>query len=75
VVVTVNRTMYTQLTYAKTGPRVEGVLFTQLGEGDLDDAQFYVSRQEAPDVVRMLADAFDYELDLDELPWDDEDES
>jgi hypothetical protein len=56
--------MYTQLTDGLSG-EVSGVLFTQLGDGDLPDNQFWVSRDEAPDVIRMLADAFD--LDVSEV--------
>lgn len=62
-----NRTMFTQLTRTDGIDEPTGVLFTQLSEGDLPENQFWVSREEAPDVIRMLADAFD--LDVEEMAW------
>jgi hypothetical protein len=62
-----NRTMITQLTHTVGEDEPTGVLFTQFGEGDLPDNQFWVSREEVPDVIRMLADAFD--LDIEEMAW------
>jgi hypothetical protein len=53
--------MFTQLSY--DGDELTGVLFTQLAEGELRENQFWISREEAQDVIRMLAEAFDmYEV-------------
>jgi hypothetical protein len=35
---------------------------------DVKEHQFAVSRYEAPDLIRMLADAFGFDLDCDTLP-------
>jgi hypothetical protein len=62
-----NRSMYTELTRAHGidgHGEATGVLFTQVGEGDLPTNQFWVSRDEAPDVIRMLADAFDLDVEV-----------
>jgi hypothetical protein len=62
-----NRAMHTELTRAhgvNGHGAATGVLFTQVGEGDLPTSQFWVSRDEAPDVIRMLADAFDLDVEV-----------
>jgi hypothetical protein len=63
--------MFTHLTY--DGDELAGVLVTQLAEGELRENQFWVSREEVPDVIRMLAEAFDmYETvaALENETWD-----
>lgn len=58
--------MYTWLTVFDDNPNeVGGVLITQFGEGGLPDNEFWVSRDEAEDTIRLIADAFD--LDLSEV--------
>lgn len=60
-----NRTMFTQLTYDDGG--LTGVLVTQCAEGELRENQFWVAREEAPDLIWMLAEAFDLDVDHDRL--------
>lgn len=59
--------MYAELTRAGgvngDGPAT-GVLITQNGQGDLADHQFWVSREEAPDVIWMIANAFDLDVEV-----------
>jgi hypothetical protein len=62
-----NRFMHCELTRAhgvNGHGDATGVLFTQVGEGDLPTNQFWVSSDEAPDVIRMLADAFDLDVEV-----------
>ena len=60
-----NRTMYAELTrtggVTGSGPAT-GVIINQLGQGDVADNQFWVHRNEAEDVIRMIADAFDLDV-------------
>jgi hypothetical protein len=58
-----NRTMLLRETGNLTKDYVEGALVTQVGEGELRDNTFWVSRDEAPDLIRMLADTFDINLE------------
>ncbi len=62
-----NRTMYCELTREGgpygTGPAT-GVIVNQLGEGEVADNRFWVSRDEAEDVIRMIADAFDLDVEV-----------
>jgi hypothetical protein len=62
-----NRTMYAELTRTGgvngSGPAT-GVIINQLGEGEVADNQFWVSREEAEDVIRMIADAFDLDVEV-----------
>jgi hypothetical protein len=64
-----NRTMVTHLAYPKDTSDTEasGLLVTLFGEEGLDDQQFYVAREEAEDLIQMIADGLD--IDLAEVAW------
>lgn len=58
-----NRTMILRETGDLTEDRATGALITQVGDGELRDNVFWVSREEAPDLIRMLANTFDIDLE------------
>jgi hypothetical protein len=62
-----NRTMYSELT-CTGGPSGDGpatgVIINQLGEGDIAASRFWVHRDEAEDTIRMIADAFDLDVEV-----------
>lgn len=62
-----NRTMYSELTReggpSGSGPAT-GVIVNQLGEDGVGDNQFWVHRDEAEDTIRMIADAFNLDVEV-----------
>lgn len=58
-----NRAMVSILACSRTTGEVDAVFITQTGEGDAPDTEFCVTRDEAPDVIRMIAEAFDIDLE------------
>lgn len=61
-----NRKMVARETGNLTQNRALGVLVTQVGQGETPTSEFWVSREEAPELIRLLADTFDLDVELHE---------